>query len=198
VAYAAGRPAVEALRFLGVRSSQWAPQAATTSTAARAKEAERLTEHCQRVAARRLACAAEAEAAIMDSEGRGPGRRGGQPRLWRSHTLRYRVAEVRGPQKWRRRGRPPQGAAPQVEVRSRLVVESAAVIPAAEAHGWTVLATTLRPEEWTDAERLQAYQAQPVTVEPGLRWLKTPAAISPVWREQPERLAALALLTVLG
>jgi hypothetical protein len=31
-----------------------------------------------------------------------------------------------------------------------------------------------------------------------LRWLKNPAAIAPVWLEKPERIAALAMLTVLG
>lgn len=34
--------------------------------------------------------------------------------------------------------------------------------------------------------------------EPGLRWIKHPAALSPVWLETPERMAALALLTVGG
>ena len=33
---------------------------------------------------------------------------------------------------------------------------------------------------------------------PGFRWLKNPAAISPVWREKPERMAALTRLTVVG
>src|SRR5215471_421287 len=195
VEYADGRHAVEALRFLVVRSSQLAQQAATTYTAAQAKEAERVAEHIQRVEARWFACAADAEAAIIDYEGRGQGRRGRKPRLWRYHALRYRVEAVSIPQKWPRRGRPPQGAAPQVEVRYRLVVESEAVIPAEEAHGWTVLATTLRPEECTDAEILQAYQEQHITVEPGFRWIKNPAAISPVWLEKPERIAALAMLT---
>jgi transposase len=50
----------------------------------------------------------------------------------------------------------------------------------------------------TDVELLQAYQEQHITVEPGFRWIKNPAAISPVWREQPERIAALAMLTVMG
>jgi hypothetical protein len=45
---------------------------------------------------------------------------------------------------------------------------------------------------------LQAYQEQHLTVEPGLRWIKNPAALSPVWLEKPERMAALALLTVVG
>src|SRR5262249_40572287 len=36
------------------------------------------------------------------------------------------------------------------------------------------------------------------TVEPGFRWIKHPAALAPVWREKPERVAALAMLTVRG
>jgi len=85
-----------------------------------------------------------------------------------------------------------------VEVRSRLVVHPEALVPPEDAHGWTVLATTVRPEECTDAEMLQAYQEQHITVEPGFRWIKNPAAISPVWLEKPERIAALAMLTVVG
>jgi hypothetical protein len=72
------------------------------------------------------------------------------------------------------------------------------VVPTEGTPGWTVLATTGRPEICTDAELLQAYQEQHITVEPGLRWIKHPAAISPVGREKPERMAALAMLTVVG
>jgi hypothetical protein len=36
------------------------------------------------------------------------------------------------------------------------------------------------------------------TVEPGVRWIKNPAAIAPGWLEKPERIAALAMLTVVG
>ena len=53
-------------------------------------------------------------------------------------------------------------------------------------------------EVCTDSEMLQAYQEQQITVEPGFRWIKNPAAISPVWLEKPERIAALAMLTVVG
>jgi transposase len=49
-----------------------------------------------------------------------------------------------------------------------------------------------------DAEILRAYQDQNATVEPAFRWIKNPAAISPVWLEKPERIAALAMLTVVG
>jgi hypothetical protein len=67
-----------------------------------------------------------------------------------------------------------------------------------EDNGWTVLAATVSAEACPDAEVLQAYQEQHTTVEPGFRWIKTPAAISPMWLEQPERSAALAMLTFVG
>jgi hypothetical protein len=59
-----------------------------------------------------------------------------------------------------------------------------------EETGWTVLATTVSAEVCTDAALLEADQEQPTTVDPGVRWSKTPAAISPGWLEQPERIAA--------
>jgi hypothetical protein len=64
--------------------------------------------------------------------------------------------------------------------------------------GWTVLAPTIGPEAGTDGERLQADQEPHRTVEPGVRWSTHPAAIRPVGREQPERMAAVARLTVEG
>ncbi len=198
VEYADGRLDVAALRFLVVHSSQLAHQAAVAYAAAQAKEAERVTEHVQHVEAQWFACAADAEAALAAYEGRGQGRRGRTPRPWRYHVLHYRVEAVNVPKKRTRRGRPPKAEAPQVEVRYRLVVHPEVLVPSEDAHGWTVLATTLRPEVCTDAELLQAYQEQNTTVEPGFRWIKNPAAISPVWLEKPERIAALAMLTVVG
>ena len=97
-----------------------------------------------------------------------------------------------------RRGRPPKTEGPHVEVRYRLIVHREALVPAEDTYGWTVLATTVQPEVCTDTEILQAYQEQHITGEPGFRWIKNPAAISPVWLEKPERIAALAMLTVVG
>ena len=148
--------------------------------------------------ARWCAWAAAAAAAISAAEGRGQGRRGRKPRLWRSHARHYRVEAVRLPTKRTRRGRPPKAETPEVAVRSRLVVSPEAVVLPAAAQGWTVLATTLRSEVGTDVELLQAYQGQQSTVAPGLRWIKNPAAIRPVWLEKPERIAAVALLPVVG
>src|SRR5262245_30446536 len=61
-----------------------------------------------------------------------------------------------------------------------------------------VLATTVGAEGCGDTDILQAYQDQNTTVEPGFRWIKNPAAIAPVRIEKPERIAALAMLTVVG
>jgi transposase len=198
VEYADGRLDVAEIRFLVVHSSQLAHQAAVAYAAAQAKEAERVTEHARHVEARWFACAADAEAAIAEYEGCGQGRRGRKPRPWRHHVLHYQVEAVNVPQKRTRRGRPPKAEAPQVESRYRLRVHPEALVSSEEAHGWTVLATTVGPEKCTDAELLQAYQEQHITVEPGFRWIKNPAAISPVWLEKPERIAALAMLTVVG
>jgi transposase len=193
-----GRQDVAEIRFLVVHSSQLAHQTAVAYAAAQAQEAERLAEHVQHVEARWFACVADAEEAIAAYEGRGQGRRGRTPHPWRYHALHYRVEAVRVPKKRTRRGRPLKTEVPQVEVRYRLVVDHETLVPSENAYGWTVLATTLRPEVCTDADLLQAYQEQHITVEPGFRWIKNPAAISPVWLEKPERIAALAMLTVVG
>jgi len=87
---------------------------------------------------------------------------------------------------------------PATETGYRLVVAVEALTNAEEDNGWTVLATTVRAEVCSDTDILQAYQDQATTVESGFRWIKNPAAISPVWLEKPERIAALAMLTVLG
>jgi hypothetical protein len=193
-----GRLARAERRFLVGHASQLADQTAVAYAAAQAKEAERLAEYIRRVEARWCACAAAAEAAIADDEGRGQGRRGRPSHPWRSHALHDRVEAVSLPKQRSRRGRPPTTEVPPVEVHYRLVVHHEALRPAEDTYGWTVLATTVPPEGGTDTEILQAYQEQHSTVEPGFRWSKNPAAISPLWLEKPERIAALAMLTVVG
>jgi hypothetical protein len=79
-----------------------------------------------------------------------------------------------------------------------LRVETQALTPALETCGWLVLATTIDEQSCGDAEIVQAYRDQTATVERGFRWIKNPAAISPVWLEKPKRIAALAMLTVVG
>jgi transposase len=198
VEYSEGRGAQEEVRFVVVHSSQLAQQHALTYAGAQEKEAEAVADHVRQVQARWFACRPDAEAAIAAYEGQGPGRRGRRSRPWRYHTIRYRI--VAGSRRTRRprRGRPAKTDPPPTESGYRLVVEVDALPNAEEENGWTVLATTVCAETCTDAEILHAYQEQNTTVEPGFRWIKNPAAIAPVWLEKPERIAALAMLTVLG
>jgi hypothetical protein len=61
-----------------------------------------------------------------------------------------------------------------------------------------VLAPTVDEQTGSAAEIIKAYRDQPTPVEPGLRWIKKSAAISPGWRAKPERIATLAMLTVVS
>jgi transposase len=198
VEYSEGRVAQEEVRFVVVHSSQLAQQHAQAYAAAQAKEAAAVADHVQYVQARWFACAADAVAAIAEYEGQEQGRRGRRPRPWRYHTIRYSL--VADPRRTRRarRGRPAKMDPPATEAGYRLVVAVEALTNAEQDNGWTVLATTVRAEVGSDTDILQAYQDQATTVESGFRWIKNPAAISPVWLEKPERIAALAMLTVLG
>jgi transposase len=198
VAYSDGRVAQEALRFVVVHSSQLAQQQTQSYADAQGKEAEALADHVRQVHARWFACLPDAEAAIAEYEGRAQGRRGRRPRLWRYHTVRYGIVAASRRTRRARRGRPAKTDPPPTESGYRVVVEVDGLSNLEEDNGWTVLATTVCPAEGTDAEVLQAYQDQTTTVEPGFRWIKNPAAIAPVWLEKPERIAALAMLTVIG
>jgi transposase len=198
VEYSDGRIVYEPLRFVVVHASQLAQQPTQTYSAAQAKEAEAVAAHSTQVQARWFACEADAAAAIAEYEHRGPGRRGRRPQSWRYHAVRYRVVTDTRRTRRARRGRPAQTEPPPIESGYRLVVEVEALPNPEEDNGWTVLTTTVSPETCTDAEILQAYQEQHTTVESGFRWIKNPAAISPVWLEKPERIAALAMLTVIG
>jgi len=198
VEYSDGRVAAEALRFVVVHSSQLAQQQAQSYAAAQARETEAVAAHVRQVHARWFACRPDALAAIAEYEGRGQGHRGRRPRPWRYHTVRYGILAATRPTRRARRGRPAKTDPPPTESGYRVAVEVEVLRHPEEDNGWTVLATTVPPEEGTDTEILQAYQDQTTTVEPGFRWIKNPAAIAPVWLEKPERIAALAMLTVVG
>lgn len=198
VEYIDGCVGQEDMRFLVVHSSPLAQQEAKAYVAAQAKEAGRVADHIKRVEVKQYACAADAEAAIADYEGRGQGRRGRRPQPWCYHTLRYRVAAFTQRKKRTHRGRPPTGEPAQEESRYRLMVETEPLEQAEDAKGWTVLATTVGAQVSSDLQILQAYHEQHITVESGFRWVKNPAAITPVWLEKPERIASLAMLTVVG
>src|SRR5262249_61077794 len=104
----------------------------------------------------------------------------------------------RGRTRRARRGRPTKTDPPPTESGYRLAVEIEALSNSEEDNGWTVLATTVSAETCADAEILRLYQEQNTTVEPGFRWIKNPAAISPVGLEKPERIAAITELQGRG
>ena len=93
-------------------SSQLAAQQARAYATAQGQEAERGAEHLRRVAARSFACAADAEAAVAQEEGRGQGQRGRWPQHWRYHARHSRVESFRQRQKRGRRGRPAKAESP--------------------------------------------------------------------------------------
>jgi hypothetical protein len=194
----AGRGAQEAGRVVGVHSSQLAQQQAPSYAVAQAQAAEAVADHGKHVPARWCACRPAAEAAIAEDEHRGQGQRGRRPRLWRYHAVRSRrIADTRRTRR-ARRGRPAKTAPPPTAPGYRLVVAVAALSTPEADTGWTLLATTVWAEACGDAEILPASQEPHTTGDPGFRWIKTPAAISPVWREKPARIAALAMLTGVG
>jgi transposase len=198
VEYSDGRVAQEEVRFVVVHSSQLAQQQTQTYAAAQGKEAEAVADHVRQVHARWFACLPDAEAAIAEYEDRAPERRGRRSHPWRYHTVRYHLVAATRRTRRARRGRPAKMDPPATESGYRLKVEVEALANPEEDTGWTVLATTVDAAACPDADILQAYHNQNTTVESGFRWIKNPAAISPVWLEKPERIAALAMLTVLG
>jgi transposase len=198
VEYADGRVEQKTLRFVVVQSSQLAAQQAKAYATAQAKEAKQVAEHSRRIHARSFVCVPDAETAIAQEKGEGPGQRGRRPTRWRYHTVHYHIEPFQHRRKRTHRGRPAKAEPPQEETRYRLVVQAVACTAAPQEQGWTVLATTVCAEVCSDAQVLRAYQEQNSTVELGLRWIKNPAAITPMWLEKPERIAALAMLTVVG
>jgi transposase len=198
VEYSEGRTVQAEVRFVVVHSSQLAQQQTQTYAAAQVKEAEAVADHIRHVHAQWFACLPDAEAAIAAYAGQGQGHRGRRPHLWRYHAVRYAIVAATRRTRRARRGRPAKMDPSPMESGYRIVVEVEALANPEEDNGWTVLATTVDATVCPDADILRAYQDQNTTVEPGFRWIKNPAAIAPVWLEKPERIAALAMLTVLG
>ena len=198
VEYEDGRLAWAPVRLVAVYSTPLAQHHEEAYGQAQRREAEALAEHVAQVQGRRFACEADAEAAIAEYEGRGRGKRGRRPCQWRYHELGYSVEAQWQRKKRTQRGRPRQGEEVEHELVYHLRLNTKVLSPPVSTFGWLVLATTVSEQTGDDAEIVRAYRDQTTTVEPGFRWIKTPAAISPVWLEKPERIAALAMLTVVG
>jgi transposase len=193
-----GHVTLAPMRFVSVYSTQLAQRHAEAHAKQQQKEAKSLASHIAQVESRQFACQADAERAIADYEGRGPGRRGRPATPWRYHAVHYEVASHRQRQKRPQRGRPRKGEEAQEETIYQLKVTPQALAAPVATFGWLVLATTIDESSGSDAEIVRAYRDQTTTVEAGFRWIKNPAAIHPVWLEKRERIAALAMLTVVA
>jgi hypothetical protein len=172
VAEADGRRERAELRWLGGHASPLAPQAAVTDAAAQAQAAAPGAEPLARVAARWFAWAADAAAALAVYAGRGPGvPRPAMPRGKRSrHGSNARSEAV-----------PPRPSSPRTASGSASGARPKPTCqppPRRAGPSW-------RPP-WGQSAVQRPRDARPI----GLRWRKHPAAISPVWRENPERVAA--------
>jgi transposase len=198
VEYADGRIERAPVRFVAVYSNQLVQHQEEAYGQGQGREAAALAEHVVQVQRRRFACEADAQAAIAEYEGRGPGQRGRRPCRWRYHEMHYSVDTQWQRKRRSHRGRPCKGEEGECERVWRLSVHPKALSPPVETFGWLVLATTVSEQTCDDAEIVRAYREQSTTVEPGFRWIKNPAAISPVWLEKRERIAALAMVTVVG
>lgn len=193
-----GQITLAPMRFVAVYSTQLAQRHAEAHARQQEQEAKSLATHIAQVQARQFACQADAEGAIAVYEGRTPGRRGRPATPWRYHEVGYEVMAHRQRQKRAQRGRPRKGEEPPEEIVYQLKMSSPALAAPVATFGWLVLATTIEESICSDAEIVRAYRDQTTTVERGFRWIKNPAAIHPVWLEKRERIAALAMLTVVG
>lgn len=193
-----GEVAWAPIRFVAVYSTQLAKRHAEAHATQQLKEAKSLATHITQVESRQFACQADAEGAIAAYEGRAPGKRGRPATRWRYHQVGYEVQSHLQRQKRTQRGRPRKGEEPQEETVYQLKVTTQALTAPVATFGWLVLATTIDESICSDTEIVRAYRDQTTTVERGFRWIKNPAAIHPVWLEKRERIAALAMLTVVG
>lgn len=198
VEYGDGRIELAPVRFVAVYSNQLAQQHENTYGKVQVREAQEVAEHVAQVQGRRFACEADADAAIAAYKGRGPGKRGRRACRWHYHEVSYGVEAQWQCKKRTQRGRPRKGETMEQERVYRLHVTTRALKPPVATFGWLVLATTVSEQACEDADVVRTYREQTTTVEPGFRWIKNPAAISPVWLEKRERIAALAMLTVVG
>jgi hypothetical protein len=115
---------------------------------------------------------------------------GGAPAGGVTHAVHYGVDAQWQRKRRAHRGRPRKGEEGESERVYRLSVHTKALRLSVATFGWLVLATTVSEHTCDDAEIVRAYREQSTTVEPGFRWIKNPAAISPVWLEKRERIAA--------
>jgi transposase len=193
-----GQVTLAPMRFVAVYSTPLAQRHAEAHAHPQPQEAKSLVTHLAQVESCPFACQADAQRAIAAYEGRVPGRRGRPATPWRYPAVRYEAASPLQRQKRTQRGRPRKGEEPQEETVYPLKVTAQALAAPVAPFGRLVVTTTIEECSGSDAQIVRAYRDQTTTVESGFRWIKNPAAIHPVGLEKRQRIAALAMLTVVA
>jgi transposase len=168
--------------------SQTADERETKSFARQlARQQAQAEKRLRRLQQQEFACAADAREAVAKASQR-----------WRYHQAQVEIEPIR---RYPRRGRPPQGATPDVigyRLVGGVVTDEAVLEQAARRRGKFIIATNeLNLEQLPAAAMLSVYKAQGVSVERGFRFLKDPMFFADsLFLKKPERI--MALLMVMG
>ncbi len=120
------------------------------------------------------------------------------------HTVTLSMASELRPIKRPRRGRPAKGAETPMEtiwlVSALVELDEAAVVQGRQhASCFPLMTSHLDTQGWDDARILAEYRHQGIVEgTTGFRWLKGPAAVSPMFLKTPTRMRALGLVMVLA
>ena len=113
--------------------------------------------------------------------------------------------ERREKTKHRGRGRPKRGAKPEVivtwQVVAGVITVNAAEVDRREHHAshFVLLTDHLDREIWPDSRLFELYRSQhEIEGHCGFRWLKGPAAMTPMFLKRPERIAAMGVVFMLA
>ena len=183
----------EPLRCLVVHSDALAERFDKALDGKLKREAKALAKTHRGVLAKTFACEADAAAAMVPLVKR-----------LRWHTAAVTVEPKEVVEKRPRSGRPPRGAPPPP---SRTVWvptvtlqrDEDAVVVARRRASCFVLVTDWDQQEWTDEQVLAEYRHQAmVEGHTGFRWLKGPAAVTPVFLETPTRIRALGFVFMVA
>lgn len=188
-----GVVSVETLRFLLVHSDNLATLFEAQLADRLTTEVAAITEAIERINRKPASCEHDGLRAARKA----------LPKL-RFHTVGLTLVAEERPLKRARRGRPKAGTATPTETvwlaSAAVQLDAAAVIrERQEASCFPLVTSHLETPGWDDVRILSEYRHQGIVEgTTGFRWLKGPAAVSPMFLKTPTRMRALGLVMVLA
>jgi transposase len=188
-----GVVSVETLRFLLVHSDNLAALFEAQLADRLTTEVAAITEAIERINKKPASCEHDGLRAARKA----------LPKL-RFHTVGLTLAAEERPLKRARRGRPKAGTTTPTETvwlaHAAVELDAAAVIrERQEASCFPLVTSHLETPGWDDVRILSEYRHQGIVEgTTGFRWLKGPAAVSPMFLKTPTRMRALGLVMVLA